>query len=67
MPQQRPSDVYEEIYRYRHVVGVARNRDDDLVVLLDADDRSTRLKLEGWARARNIHFVIKVVGPIVTS
>lgn len=67
MRQQHPADVFSEIYRYRHVVGVARNREDDLVVLLDTDDRLTRIKLEGWAHARNVHLVIKVVGAIVTS
>jgi len=52
--------------RQPHVVGVGRNRDNQMVVLLDEDDKATRAKLKILATNFETPVIIRVIGEIVT-
>jgi hypothetical protein len=62
----RSNDFQIQAERQPHVVGVGRDRDNQIVVLLDEDDKATRAKLKVLAINFKTPVIVRVVGEIVT-
>jgi len=61
------ADALSALERRPHVVGVARDCNDRLILLLDRDDESTRREAERWAKSNSIEIFIKVIGKTVSN
>jgi hypothetical protein len=58
------ADALRELESKPHVVGIARDRHDRLVLLLDEDDENARDAAEAWGKVHSRKIYVKVIGKI---
>lgn len=65
--RKRAAAALYELEKSPRVVGIARDRHDRLILLLDRDDDATRSAAARWAKTYATEIGIKIVGKVVAG